>query len=163
MPIWIYLLEKMIWFGFGAIGFAILFNVPQRTLVPIFLLAATGGITKIILQDQFDIGPVFSALGGATLIGVLSIQAAHLKHAPHIVFSIPSVIPMVPGVLTYQMMIGFVKLLNNKNNESDANLFNETLKNGLNVTFISIALVIGVSIPFLITRKNSVKFLKFKI
>ena len=36
------ILEKGIWFGFAALGFAILFNVPQRTLLIIWSIGALG-------------------------------------------------------------------------------------------------------------------------
>ena len=41
-------IEKWIWFGSAAVGFAVLFNVPVRTLIPIFLMASLGGITKLL-------------------------------------------------------------------------------------------------------------------
>jgi len=34
---WI-IVEKSVWFGFTAVGFAVLFNVPVRTLVAIFAM-----------------------------------------------------------------------------------------------------------------------------
>lgn len=36
-------LEKGIWLGFAAIGFAVLFNVPKRALGTIFVIGATKG------------------------------------------------------------------------------------------------------------------------
>ena len=155
-----HLLEQSIWFGFASLGFAILFNVPPRTLPVIFLLAALGGIAKLLVM-HWSGSLVLASLGGATLIGILSIQAAHEKHSPHTVFSIPSVIPMVPGVFAYRMMIGLVKLVGQDPSENYANVLAETVKSGLNVAFISMALVIGVGIPFLITRKNSAKLIFF--
>jgi uncharacterized membrane protein YjjB (DUF3815 family) len=64
------ILEKGIWFGFAALGFAVLFNVPQRTLIIIWMLGAAGGMTKLLLM-QANIGIVVATLAGAALIGVL--------------------------------------------------------------------------------------------
>lgn len=155
-----HLIEQAVWFGFAALGFAILFNVPPRTLPVIFLLAALGGVTKLLIIDWGG-GLVLASFGGATLIGILSIQAAHNKHSPHIVFSIPAVIPMVPGVFAYRMMIGLVKLVGQNPSDNYANILAETVKSGLNVAFISMSLVIGAGVPFLITRKNSAKLIFF--
>ena len=94
---WINFFEKGIWFGFAALGFAILFNVPQRTLLIIWLLAAVGGLTKLFMLN-FDLSVIFASFIGASVIGILSIPAAHNKHSPPLVFAIPAVIPMVPGV-----------------------------------------------------------------
>ena len=46
---WLSFFEKGIWLGFAAMGFGILFNVPQRSLLIIWLLGAIGGLTKFLL------------------------------------------------------------------------------------------------------------------
>jgi len=153
---WILLFEKGLWFGLASIGFAILFNVPPRTIFMIWLLAACGGLTKVLLME-FGIGVILASLAGASLIGILSIQAAHNKHAPPLVFSIPAVIPMVPGVFAYRMMLGLIKLAGNAANPDYSQIINETVNNGIKMLFILMTLAVGVSIPMLITRKSSVK------
>ena len=37
---------KSFWSGVAGIGFAILFNVPKRTLIAIFILGLLGGVIK---------------------------------------------------------------------------------------------------------------------
>lgn len=150
------LFEKFIWFGFAAMGFAILFNVPVRTLFQVWLLGAFGGLTKIILM-HFGVGVVLSTFSGATLIGLLTIAAAHSKHAPPLVFSIPAVIPMVPGAFAYRMMIGLIRLAGDSSSAGYQQILSDTFSNGLKVMFILMALAVGVALPMLITRKKSVK------
>jgi len=154
-------LEKGIWFGFAALGFAVLFNVPVRTLSIIYLLGAVGGLTKLALL-QFDAPVVIATFAGATMIGILSISAAHNKHAPPLVFSIPSVIPMIPGAFAYRMMLGLIKL---SGTSISTDLYYQTLaettNNGLKTIFILLALAAGVSIPMLISRKETIKKIKF--
>jgi len=157
---WLSFLEKGIWFGFAAIGFAILFNVPPRTLFIIWLLAALGGLTKLYLF-HFGVSVVLSSLGGASLIGLLSIQAAHNKHAPPLVFSIPAVIPMVPGVFAYKMMLGLIKLAGDSGIDS-GQVLSDTISNGIKTMFILMALAVGVAIPMLVTGKSSVKHIKLR-
>ncbi|MCV9387306.1 threonine/serine exporter family protein [Reichenbachiella ulvae] len=152
---WIHLLEKGIWFGFAAMGFAVLFNVPVRTLRLIFLIGAIGGLMKALLLE-LEANVIFASLGGAILVGYVSILAAHNKHAPPMVFAIPSVIPMVPGVFAYRMMLGVIQLSGMKNEQYDLVLV-ETIDNGLKATFILFSLALGVAIPLLITRKDSIK------
>ena len=156
---WLKLLENGIWFGFAAIGFAILFNVPQRTIWIIWLLAALGGLTRTYLL-HLGIGVILPSFGGAALIGILSIPAAHNKHAPPLVFAIPAVIPMVPGVFAYKMILGLMKLAGDPTSVGYPQILSETVNNGLKVLFILMSLAVGVAIPMLITRKNSVKELK---
>jgi uncharacterized membrane protein YjjB (DUF3815 family) len=148
------------WAGFAALGFAILFNVPQRTLLIIWGLGAIGGWTKFLLLG-LEVNIALSSLVGASLIGVLSVYAAHGKQAPPLVFSIPSVIPMVPGAFAYRMMLGMMDLAGSTaNSDQYLKTLAETTNNGLKALFILIAISAGVAIPMLVTRKDTFKRIK---
>ena len=155
------LTEKIIWFGCAATGFAILFNVPVRTLLPIFIMGALGGLTRVILLAN-DINVIIATLAGATLIGFLSIFFAHNKHAPPPVFAIPAVIPMVPGIFAYKMMLGLISLAGSVDPATYNIILSETINNGLKVMFILMSLAGGVGIPMLITRKESAKEIRLR-
>ena len=103
------LIERCVWSGLAALGFAVLFNVPQRTLLAIFGLAAGGAAVKLALLGA-AVNPVLASFLGAATIGTLAVPVAHWKHSPPAVFSIAAVIPMVPGVFAYRTMIGLVQL-----------------------------------------------------
>lgn len=156
---WIEILEKWFWFGCAAIGFAILFNVPKRTLLSIFLMSAFGGAVKLLFL-QFNNSVVLGTLLGAILVGFLSIYAAHIKHSPPFVFAIPAVIPMVPGSFAYHTMKGIIKLANNTNPDDFIPLLNDTVTNGFKTLFILIAISVGVFAPMLLTRRESAKQIK---
>src|SRR5665647_1848498 len=157
------ILEKGFWAGFAALGFAILFNVPQRTLLIIWAMGALGGLLKFLLLG-LEVNIVLASLAGASLIGVLSVYAAHNKHAPPLVFSIPSVIPMVPGAFAYRMMLGCMELVGtSSNSETYLKTLAETTNNGLKAIFILIALSAGVAIPMLVTRKDTFKRIKSSV
>jgi uncharacterized membrane protein YjjB (DUF3815 family) len=94
------ILIKSFWAGIAAIGFAILFNVPRRTIYAIAAIGVVGGLVKFTAM-HFELGIVFGSFLGATAVGIFSIQMAHLRKSPPLVFSIPSVIPMVPGFFAY--------------------------------------------------------------
>lgn len=158
---WLLLTEKCIWFGLAAVGFGILFNVPFRTLLPIFIMGALGGFTKVALL-HVGINIVAGSLFGATLIGFLSIPFAHKKHAPPPMFAIPAVIPMVPGVLAYRMMLGLIDLAADTDPAAYNQILSETIHNGLKVMFILMSLAIGVALPMLVTRKESAKEIRFR-
>ena len=150
------ILIKSFWAGIAAIGFAVLFNVPRRVVFSIWTLGAVGGLIKFTAM-QFDSGVVFASFLGATVIGIISIQMAHMRNSPPLVFSIPSVIPMVPGVFAYKMMLGLIALANIENTDVYVQNLIETVNNGAKMTFVLIALGIGVALPMLITRKESIK------
>lgn len=158
---WLALLEKGLWFGLAAVGFAILFNVPARTLFPIFIMGALGGITRLSLLG-FEFNIIISTLAGATLIGFLSILFAHKEHAPPPIFAIPAVIPMVPGIFAYRMMLGLINLAGDINQEAYNQILSETINNGLKVMLILMSLAGGVGVPMLITRKESAKDIRFR-
>jgi uncharacterized membrane protein YjjB (DUF3815 family) len=157
---WITLLEKGFWAGFAALGFAILFNVPQRTLFIIWGLGAVGGLAKFLVLG-LEVNIALASLAGAALIGVLSVYASHNKQAPPLVFSIPAVIPMVPGAFAYRMMLGCMELAGKSiDSQTYMKTLAETTNNGLKAFFILIAISAGVSIPMLVTRKDTFKRIK---
>ena len=151
--------EKWIWLGFAAIGFAILFNVPKRTLVTIFILGAIGGGIKF-LSIQYNEGIIIGSFFGAIVVGFLSVWVAHIKHAPPFIFAIPAVIPMVPGAFAYKMMLGIIKLTNNTDSSIFQSILESTINNALKAFFILMLLALGVSAPMILLRKESAKDLK---
>jgi uncharacterized membrane protein YjjB (DUF3815 family) len=158
---WLMILEKGIWFGTAAIGFGILFNVPSRTIFLIWVLAAIGGITKLILV-KMGASVILASFAGATLIGILSIPFAHNRHTPPLVLSIPALIPMVPGVFAYRTMIGLIKLTGDIHAADYSTILQDTVNNGIKTLMILAVLATGASIPMLVTRRTSAKEMKFK-
>lgn len=152
---WLVILEKCVWFGSAALGFSILFNVPPRTLSIIWLLGAVGGLVKLV-AIELGLGPVMASFLGASTVGLLSIPAAHNKHAPPLVFSIAAVIPMVPGVFAYRTMLGVIRLTGEVG-ENYGQVLAETVNAGAKALFILVALAVGVALPNIITRKESAK------
>ena len=156
---WIVFFETWIWLGCAATGFAILFNVPPRTLWVIFIMGALGGTVKLICL-KLGVNIILSSLMGALLIGFLSIRAAHFRHSPPFVFAIPAVIPMVPGAFTYRMMLGIIHLTGENDHAVFMQLLQETVDNGLKAFFVLSALSLGVSAPMLLSRNKSTKEIK---
>lgn len=156
---WLLFFEKWIWLGLAALGFAVLFNVPQRTLWVIYLLGALGGALKFF-AISLGVGIILGSFFGAMLVGFLSIYAAHFRHAPAFVFAIPAVIPMVPGAFAYRMMLGIIKLTGDVDPQRFIQLMAETVDNGLKALFVLMALALGVSAPMLLFRRESAKEIK---
>ena len=93
---WLFL-QNIVWAGIAALGFAILFNVPKRTL-----LACT---LRTLLINSGLVGIEAATLMGAAAVGFLGVPFGHRWHAPAIIFVIPGVIPLVPGALAFRTMI----------------------------------------------------------
>ena len=154
------ILIKSFWAGIAAIGFAILFNVPRRTLLSIWILGAAGGAIKFSAMN-FDFGIVLASFLAATLVGIASIQTAHIQKSPPLIFSIPAVIPMVPGFFAYKFMLGMIDLTSMVNTDTYLQTLIETVNNGAKMMFVLISLGTGVAIPMLLSRKESIKKSKF--
>ncbi|MBN2635277.1 MAG: threonine/serine exporter family protein [Prolixibacteraceae bacterium] len=156
---WAVIWENWIWLGIASVGFAVLFNVPVRTLWVIFLLGALGGSLKF-LTIELGGGIIMGSFFGAILIGYLSVYAGHFKHAPPFVFAIPSVIPMVPGAFAYRMMLSIIRLTGDADNDAFIQLLNDAVTNGLKTFFVLLVLSLGVSTPLLLARRDSAKQIK---
>jgi uncharacterized membrane protein YjjB (DUF3815 family) len=150
------IISKSVAAGIAGVGFAILFNVPQRTLLPVGIISALGGLVKFGLM-HFDFGIVFASFLAAIIIGLVSIRMAHSKDSPPLVFYIPSVIPMVPGFFVYKMMLGIISLTTVTDSVVYLQNLISTVNNGTKSIFILISLGIGVAVPMLITRKETIK------
>ena len=158
---WLLFFEKSLWFGFGAIGFAVLFNVPARTLFVIGILGAIGGTIKIVCM-HYGLNVITATLLGATTVGVLSIWTAYNKNAPPLVFSIPSIIPMIPGVFIYKMILGVIALSGDIDTQTYTLTLAQTVNYASKVIFIIISIAVGVSMPLLIIRQTASKNSKFQ-
>jgi uncharacterized membrane protein YjjB (DUF3815 family) len=152
---WIMILSKAFWCGWAALGFAVLFNVPPRTLFVIWVGGALGGFLKFSLLE-WGAGVVMASFAGALAIGISSIPVAHIRHAPPMIFAIPSVIPMIPGVFAYRFMLGLMKLTGDIGPDY-SRVISETINNGSKTLFIIMSLAMGVSVPMHLMRKESVK------
>lgn len=152
---WITILGKAFWCGWGALGFGILFNVPPRTLFAIWIGGAMGGFLKFGLL-QLSAGVVLASFAGALAVGFSSIPIAHFRHVPPMIFAIPSVIPLIPGVFAYRTMLGLMKLTGSIGPDYNQ-ILAETTNNGAKTLFIIMSLAVGVAVPMHLMRKESVK------
>ena len=150
------IISKSLAAGIAGVGFAILFNVPQRTLLPVGILSTLGGLVKFGTM-YLDLGIVFASFLAAILIGLVSIRMAYSKDSPPLVFYIPSVIPLVPGFFIYKMMLGIMSLTTINDIQLYLQNLISTVNNGAKAIFILISLGIGVAVPMLISRKETIK------
>jgi len=152
---WILILSKAFWSGWAALGFGILFNVPPRTLFALWIGGAIGVMIKFSLL-QMSVSVVLASFIGASVVGILSIPIAHARHVPPMIFAIPSVIPLIPGVFAYRTMLGLIKLTGTIGTDYNT-ILSDTINNGAKTLFIIMSLAIGVAIPMHVMRKESAK------
>ncbi|MBD1260277.1 threonine/serine exporter family protein [Maribacter polysiphoniae] len=149
--------ELSIWSGIAAVGFGILFNIPRKTILVVFFLGFAAGLVKFLLI-HFNVNIVLSSLVAASFVGILSSPLAHKVHHPPVVFSIPAVIPMIPGYYAYETVLSIMSFtFMEEGNPQKVELIVSIFYNGFTTLFILIAITIGVSLPLLLSRKETVK------
>ena len=134
-------------------GFGVMFNVPKRTLLQIFIFGVIGVGAKFTLLSMGS-GIIFATFAGASVIGIASLPGSYSQHVPPLVLSIPAVIPMVPGMYLYRTMVGIVEL-HSMPAADFGTIAIQTIGNGLNAAFVCMALSVGVSVPNIVLRKDA--------
>jgi uncharacterized membrane protein YjjB (DUF3815 family) len=154
-------LLKSVWCGLAALGFSILFNTPRRTLVAIWSGGFMAGMVKYGTAAIFPgVSIIMSSFLAALAVGFISIPMAHWRHVPPVIFAIPSVIPLVPGIFAYRTMLGLMRLTRT-DNKNFTEVIEATVHNGVTTLFIVMVLALGVVLPMYLLRKESVKTVRW--
>ena len=139
--------EAAIVTAISAMGFGMNFNVPRHSLPAVAILGILGMLLRNLLAFDLNVGLILGSLAGASLISLVAVRLVHHTRTPNHVISIPGVIPMVPGILMYRGIFGFVHL------GSDVQEFMGAFSNLLNAALIVLCLSIGVAIPNIFARR----------
>lgn len=137
----------------SAMGFSMIFNIPRRLL----WVVAIGGIIAVCTRNFVNLGPsndnvgldmglAIGSLAGSALASLIAVKAVHWVHAPNHVISIPSVIPMVPGVLMYRALVGLIEM-----NGVVGELTN-AMKFGMASAITIMCIALGVAVPNVFAR-----------
>ncbi|WP_066070858.1 threonine/serine exporter family protein [Neobacillus soli] len=89
-------------------AFAVIFNVPLNSLLQCCLVGMISRLLLILL-DSNNIDAVLATLTATFFIGIISQIFAKIYKMPTIVFTIPGIIPLVPGGLAYNATRNFVE------------------------------------------------------
>jgi uncharacterized membrane protein YjjB (DUF3815 family) len=92
-------------------------------------------------------GIIIGSFVGSALVSIIATKSQHWHHIPHQVIAIPSVIPMIPGVMMYRALFGFIEMDGVVGELTFA--FNWAIKASLVILFIAL----GVAIPNIFVRR----------
>ena len=144
---WVYAIAAAI----AAMGFATIFNIQRRLL----WVVAIGGIiavcTRNFVNFELGYGPVIGSFMGSFVVSLLAVKAVHWFHVPNHVLTIPSVIPMVPGVLMYRSLLAFINMHGVIGEVTNA------FSNGINSALIILCISLGVAVPNIFARRYIAK------
>lgn len=138
----------------SAMGFSMIFNIQRRLL----WVVAIGGIIAVCTRNFVNLGPsnnnigldmglAIGSLAGSALISLICVKAVHWFHVPHHVLSIPSVIPMVPGVLMYRALVALIEM------QGVVGELTNAVKFGMGSAITIMCIAIGVAIPNVFARQ----------
>lgn len=135
----------------AAIGFSMIFNIQRRLL----WVVAVGGIiavcTRNFVNFELGFGPVIGSFMGSFVVSLLAVKAVHWFDVPNHVLTIPSVIPMIPGVLMYRSLLAFINMHGVVGEVTNA------FSNGINSALIILCISLGVAVPNIFARQYIAK------
>ena len=150
--------SKLIFGGVTSLGFALMFNTPKRALWTVFILGALGYLIKFILFKEIEVNLILSIFIASSFVGISGMYFAHRTHTPPIIFMIPAVINMIPGLISYEFMMGMIDWIsNNKDQKPPVEEVIQTFSYGISTIFILFALAFGVAFPVVVFKSYTVK------
>jgi len=149
MSLYIEIAQNSLFGAIAAMGFAVLFNVPKRTLLACGALGAMGICTRTILM-LFGAEIVLATFLSSVVVGLLSLAFYRFYFVPTAVFAVSGAIPMVPGVFAFKSMLGFITI---STQTPDIQLLLETSSHFSKTAFILIAIAAGITAPTLIFKR----------
>lgn len=150
--------SKLIFGGITSLGFALIFNTSKRAMWTVFLLGSVGYYIKYLLFNECDVNLILSIFAASSFVGISGMYFAHRAHTPPIIFMIPAVINMIPGLLSYEFMMGMIDWISNDNGQKPAvEEIIQTFSYGINTVFILFALAFGVAFPIIVFKSYTVK------
>lgn len=151
-------ISKLIFGGITSLGFALIFNTSKRAMWTVFLLGAVGYYIKYLLLVECDVNLILSIFAASSFVGISGMYFAHRTHTPPIIFMIPAVINMIPGLLSYEFMMGMIDWISNDNGQKPSvEEIIQTFSYGISTVFILFALAFGVAFPIIVFKSYTVK------
>lgn len=144
MPIFMHFLYAL----FASVGFSIFLSAPKKALLFCGLTGAVGWsifyfLTTVSLNDIYS-----NFLATIFVTFISEILARKLKQ-PAIIFIIPGIIPLVPGLGMYNTMLYLVQ-----------SNYDEAIAKGANVLFVGGAIALGVLIVTSLSNTLNLVILK---
>lgn len=93
---------------FSSLGFAILYNIPRKTLPVSALIGGSGWAVYYSLINGLGFQLFVGAAAASLFIAVVSQLSARRFSVPVTILSIPAIIPIVPGGSAYNGMRAFI-------------------------------------------------------
>lgn len=144
------LLNDMFFAAIPAVGFALVFNVPQNALAYCAIGGAVGHGARFLMM-HYGVPIEWATFFAATIVGMIGVHWSHKFLAHPKVFTVAALIPMVPGVFAYKAMIAMVEI---NHLGYTPELVAILMENFLKAMFIIAGLAIGLAMPGLLFYRS---------
>ena len=148
MPLYMHFIYSF----FATVGFAIFLNAPKSTLISSGFVGGVGWSVFYYLV-QLTGNDILANFIAALLVSYISEILARKLKQPAIIFIIPGIIPLVPGLGMYNTMLYLVQ-----------GNYTAAIAKGADVLFIAVALSMGVLIVtslfktiFMVSQKKAAR------
>lgn len=135
----------------SAMGFSMIFNIPRRLLWVVAIGGAIAVCVRNYVNFELGLGVVVGSFSGALVVSLIAIKAVHWFHVPNHVLTIPSVIPMIPGVLMYRMLFGLINI--NVQSIEQVTPLMKALESGITSAMVILCISLGVAVPNIFARR----------
>lgn len=139
------LLIEGIFASLASLGFAMVFNVPKKTLK----FCALGGAIVYNLRTIFlslNFGIEISTFFACAIIGMIALYWSRKYLIPRPVYTVASIIPVLPGTYAFTAMTNIIDMNRYGVTQELIGLF---IQNGLKAVVILIAITFGLVLPSL--------------
>lgn len=131
----------------AAMGFSMIFNIQRKLLWVLALGGVIAVCTRNFVNFELGFGPIIGSFMGSFVVSLIAVKAVHWFNVPNHVLTIPSVIPLIPGVLMYRSLLAFINLHGVVGEVTNA------FYNGINSALIILCISLGVAIPNIFARR----------
>jgi uncharacterized membrane protein YjjB (DUF3815 family) len=133
-----------------AVGFAMVFNVPKKMLLYCAIGGAFAHSLRFVLMDLgFHIE--WATFMASSSMGFLGLYWSRKYLIPRPVFTVASVIPMIPGSFAFTTVIGLVEI---NTAGYSVEIMKIVAENGLKTLFILAALSFGLALPSILIYRG---------
>ena len=144
MPVYMHFLYSTI----ATVGFSIFLNVPKSALIPSGITGGIGWSLYYCLISATNNDILSNFLAAIVVAWISEVLARKLKY-PAILFVIPGIIPLVPGLGMYNTMLYLVQ-----------SNFELAISKGANVLFVGGAISLGILVVTSLSRTIKIVSLK---
>jgi len=142
-----YLLD-FVFSAIPAVVFAIIFSTPVKYLPYVALGGSVAHIVRTVCINDLNIGIVGASFIASITISLMFIYLSPKLKAPRPVFTVASIVPIIPGKYAYLTLLSIIKMQDVT--EKKAPLIESFFENGIVTTLVLLAIGMGIAMPALL-------------